>query len=320
MRKGTKIWLIIGSSFIVLGVLIFASVMTINRWDFTKLSTVKYETNTYPVSEEFNSISMKTDTADIFFLPSGDGTCQVICYEQEKIKYSVAVQDGTLTINALDERKWYDYIGIALGGPKITVYLPKTEYDMLFIKASTGDIEIPENLRFENIDILASTGDVQCYASVSGFIKIKLSTGDIRVENVSADALDLSVSTGDVTTSSIKCEGDIKIKVSSGDVRLTDIACKSFISTGSTGDISLKNVIATEQFSIKRSTGDVRFESCDAAAIFVETDTGDVSGSLLKDKTFVVESNTGRIDVPKTVSGGRCEINTATGDISITIK
>ena len=56
-----------------------------------------------------------------------------------------------------------------------------------------------------------------------------------------------------------------------------------------------------------------------AAEILIKTDTGDVKGSLLSEKVFVVQTDTGSIDVPKTVSGGRCEITTDTGDIKISL-
>ena len=73
-------------------------------------------------------------------------------------------------------------------------------------------------------------------------------------------------------------------------------------------------------FSIERSTGDVRFTDCDAAEICVKTDTGDVTGSLLSDKVFITNTDTGSVNVPETISGGKCEIITDTGDIKITIK
>ena len=47
---------------------------------------------------------------------------------------------------------------------------------------------------------------------------------------------------------------------------------------------------------------------------------GDIEGTLLTDKIFMAESDIGEVDVPKTTSGGRCEINTNTGDIDIEIK
>ncbi len=319
MSKRTKIWLITATSLVVLGLIMFAVVMTAYNWDFTKLSTVQYETNTYALNEDFSNISLKTETADILFATSDDGMCRVVCNEIENEKHSVTVENGTLTVNVVDEKEWYEYIGITIGTPKITVYLPETEYNSLFIKESTGDIEIPTEFKFKGIDISSSTGDVKAFASASELIKIKTSTGDIRVENISAGALDLSVSTGKVNVSNVTCEGDVKINVSTGKTNITDTKCRSVISSGNTGDISLKNVVATEKFSIKRSTGDVSFDGCDANELFVKTDTGDVRGSLLTDKVFIIQTDTGSVDVPKTVTGGRCEITTDTGNIKIEI-
>lgn len=319
MSKSAKIWLIVAGSLVLIGCIIFGGVMTMLKWDFLKLSTEKYETNTHEINEEFNNISVKTSTADVRFVPSEDGECKVVCYEDKKEKHDVSVQDGTLTIEAFSEKKWYDYIGITFKSPKITVYLPTSEYDLLAIKESTGDIEISKDFKFESIDISLSTGDVKNYASATDLIKIKTSTGDINIENVSAGAFDLSVSTGDITASSIECASEFKVSVSTGKTKVSDVNCQSFVTSGSTGDVIMKNVIATEKFSIKRSTGDLKFEKCDASEILVKTDTGDVKGSLLSDKIFMVETDTGKIDVPQSTSGGKCEISTDTGDIKISI-
>lgn len=318
MRKTTIIWLITAASFVLVGCILFAGVMTTLKWDFTKLSTVSYETNTYEISEEFDAIAMNTDTADIVFVLSDDGKCTVECYEEENAKYFVAVQEGTLDIQVSDHKPWYDHIGINIRSPKITVYLPKTEYTSLFIHEDTGDVVIPKDFAFENVDIAASTGDIDFFASASELIRIKTSTGDICTEKLSAAFLDLSVTTGQVTVSGVTCD-EVTISVSTGKTYLTDIVCKSVISTGNTGDISLNRVIAAEKFSIHRSTGDIKFDASDAAEIFVETDTGDVTGSLLTDKLFIAQTDTGSVDVPETVTGGKCEITTNTGDIKLDI-
>ena len=320
MNKKTKIWLIVAASLIVMGGIIFGGVMTMLKWDFNKLSTTKYETNTFNIENDFSNISITTDTADIILLSSDDENCKVVCYEQANTKHSVESKDGTLKININDTRKRYQHIGINIENPKITLYLPRGQYGDLSIKESTGDVKIPKDFSFKNIDISASTGDIKNYASASEDIKIKTSTGSILAENISAEKLDLSVSTGNITASSIKSSGEIKANVSTGKAKLLDISCKSITSKGSTGDILLKNVIASEKFSILRSTGDVDFENCDAGEFFVKTDTGDVDGSLLSDKVFITKTDTGDIKVPKTTTGGKCEIITDTGDIEIKVK
>ena len=280
----------------------------------------KTETRTVEVSEAFDSISVRGDTEDVDLRLSDDGRCRVVFQEREKEKHTVSVLDGTLTVDKTDDRKWYDHISLFSSGKQtITVYLPQAEYDSLFIEVSTGDITIPADFTFGSAELCAGTGDVDCRASAAGPIRIAASTGDIRLEGLSAGALELTVSTGHAEVLSAACEGELSVAVSTGKANLTDVSCKSVRTTGSTGDITLKNVIAAETISVARSTGDVLFEGCDAAGLTVDTDTGDVTGSLLSDKVFIIRTDTGRIDVPETVTGGTCRITTDTGDIRITI-
>ena len=279
--------------------LLLLIVFSIGLLTLTACSLSDYETNIHKINEEFDNISIKTDTADIAFVLSDDGMCRVACYEEAKISHSVEVQNGTLTVNVVNNKKWYDYIGVNIDSPKITVYLPKSEYSSLIIEESTGDIEISKDFGFKSIDISLSTGNVKCYASAAEAIKIAASTGDIYAEGISASSLDLTVSTGKV--------------------HLSDIMCKNLTSIGDTGDVSLINVIATEKISIERSTGDITFECSDAAELFITTDTGNVKGSLLTNKVFITKTDTGRINVPNSIAGGRCEITTDTGDIKISI-
>ena len=124
----TKFWLIVALLLLVLGILLFSLIMMTNGFD---IFGDKSETNTHEVTEEFKDISLSTDTADILFLPSEDGKTKVVCHENPKAKHSVKVDDGTLTINEVDERKWYDYIGFNIYKTKITVYLPDSLHTLI---------------------------------------------------------------------------------------------------------------------------------------------------------------------------------------------
>ena len=314
-----KKWLITAGVLVALGVIIFASAMIAYGWDFTRLTTVKYTTNTYEINEAFKDISVNTDTAYISFVFSEDEVCKVECYENERVKHSVSVSNEILNIDIKDERKWYEYIGIGFEIPKITVYLPENEYVSLVINEDTGDVEIPKDFKFGSLDIKTSTGSVKNYASVTEDAKIKTSTGSIYIKGISASTLELSVSTGGITAKDITCDGDVKINVSTGKTELKNVTCASLLSRGSTGDITLKDVISKGKLSIERSTGDVEFDGCDGEELFIKTDTGDVEGTLLTDKVFIISTDTGEIDVPKTTSGGKCEIKTDTGDVEINI-
>lgn len=320
MSKKTKIWLIVAVLLVVIGGIALCGIMNVFHWDISNLSTVKYQTNTYHFSESYKNISITTDTADIIFLPSDDADTFVTCYESENMMHTVAVQDGTLKIDLNDTKKWFTFIGFSFSIPKITISMPQGEYTELAITSSTGDVQIPNNFTFASMDMRGSTGDVASQASVSGSVKIERSSGDIQIENISASTLDLCVSTGEITISNTKILDKLNLLVSTGKTSLSDVQCKELTTTGDTGDIALERVIATENLTIKRTTGDVTFEHCDAGEISVITDTGKISGSLLTDKVFITETSTGRINVPKTTSGGICEIKTDTGDIKITIE
>lgn len=320
MKKAGMIWLIVAASLILLGAIGMVVTMSMGGWQISKLGRTSYVSKMHTVDEEFRDILVKTDTADLRFALSEDGVCRVECYESAKQAHTVAVEEGTLTIRSFDTRRWYEHIGINWETPKVTVYLPKEEYETLSIRESTGDVVIEKELSFRGMEIQVSTGDVKNYASVTEAMKIKSSTGDVLVENVTADTLSIFVTTGKVDARSVTCAGELSLTVSTGKAKFTDVTCGKLLSSGDTGDISLIRVVAAESLAIERSTGDVTLESCDGAEILIKTDTGDVTGSLKSEKIFFASSDTGRINVPKTTSGGRCEVTTDTGHIDLRVE
>lgn len=280
MNKTAKIWLIIALVFTVVGGILFVGAMVKSDWNFKNLTTDKLVAKTFETKGDFNKISINVDTTDIEFLPTDDEICSIAFMETEKVKHNAVVQNGTLIIDIIDTRKWHDRIGIYFENPKMTVYLPKDSYSSLFIENDTGDINIPKDFTFENIKIDGDTSDLHCYASVLKDIDVELSTGSINLDTIRAEKIKLATDTGDIT---------------------------------------FKNVMA-ESFYIESDTGNVKFKESDADEIFVKTSTGDVTGTLLSKKVFIANTSTGNIYVPKSISGGRCEITTSTGNIKIDVK
>lgn len=315
MKKSIRRWIVIAAALVALGSILLAGVLYRHDWNIVELSTDSYETNVYAIDEAFQQLSIRTEGAEICLALSEDGACRVECDENESTRYSVSVQADALVIDQLDAGAWQDSIGVHFGNPRIMIYLPKADYASLKIEESAGSIDVLKDFRFGGADIALGAGDVDFYASAEGSVRIKTGAGDIRMENLSAGALEIAVSTGEATISNVRCTGEIAVGATTGRVQLRDLACRSLSSTGSTGDLFMERVLADETLTLKRSTGDIHLEGCDAAEIFAETNTGSVTGSLLSDKLYIAESNTGRIEVPETLQGGRCEIKTSTGDI-----
>ena len=317
MKKRLLITAAILTSF---GLAILIGALIISNFDVSRMDITKYETNTYNVSEDFEKININTNETDIILIPSEDNGCKVICMEQKKVKHLVSVENGTLNISEMDTRKWYDHITMFSKAISVKVYLPSDKLDSLIIDSDTGDVSVPASFTFGSVGIKASTGDILFEASVDDQLTLQTTTGDITLSGVNARQLDLSVSTGDILIQSLVCHETASIKVNTGETRISDMTCRNFLTTGNTGDITLKNTVASDSFSISRGTGDVNFDNSDAGQILVQTSTGDVSGTLRTEKIFIFRTSTGSIHVPDTVTGGKCQITTSTGDINIRLK
>lgn len=235
----------------------------------------------HPVGD-YSKIKIDIDTADLEFKVSEDSSNKVVVVEKEKRYHTVEVKDDTLTITAVDARKWHErFFDFDWSRLKVTIYAPAKEFASATIKSSTGDIIIPSDYSFQNLNLDLSTGDIDLKSDVKEELAIESSTGDVNLE----------------------MEGKkIGVKVS-------------------TGKVNLKNVTG-EEIKIKSSTGDVKLTDCDASNLIdIETSTGDVNAVLLSGKTFEAKTSTGINDVPPSTAGAPiCRIKTNTGDIKVTVK
>ena len=281
MKKGMKMWLIIAALLVLAGGIIFVAVMSANNWDFSKLTTIKYTTNNYEITESFSDIAIDTTTADITFIKSTDGKCRVECFEDEKRAHTVKIENGTLKITENDTRAWYDYIGINLNSTTINVYLPDDFLGKLDISCTTGDVIVPSAYSFSALNIHLTTGDAYIASDTIGQLKIKCTTGDIKLDTVKCGSLIIELTTGDVNMIRTMCVG---------------------------------------KMNITETTGNVKLDKCDASEINIKTTTGSITGSITSDKTFAASSTTGSVNVPRNTSGGLCSLKTTTGNINITVK
>ncbi len=294
------------------------------------------EERTQSVSEDFESIEVVTNTADVTFLPSEDDECRIACREHKNVTHTAEVVGGILKIRVSDTRRWF--AKLFSHQMNVTVYLPKAEYGALTVESDTGDLEIEDGFKFSDVSLSVDTGDMKIGAMTCDSFAAELDTGDISLNGVtSAEKITVTTDTGDtrlenctasiisVTTDTGKAElesgeaKEIYLGTSTGNARISEASCTILAITVKTGDISLENVIAEGKFDIVSKTGDVKFSGCDAASVFITTDTGDVVGSFLTDKIIFADTDTGRVDIPKLTSGGKCEITTDTGDIKISI-
>lgn len=288
-------WMIVALVLIGCGMVLFFIGMFYIDFDFSKLAAPT-TTNNYSITDQFSSISVNSHVADVYFSVSQDETCQIQVLESEALPVKVTVEDGVLTIKQENHRKWYDYIGI-FTQTKVTVILPQTQYDKLTVHSDTGKVVIGSKLTFRDVAVQGSTGSVSIACSVTDSLSVRNSTGKVTLTSVSCGAIDALTSTGHLT--------------------IENCTAESLDAEASTGNIQLINTVVSGKLTARADTGDITLDRCDADSLKLNTSTGDVSGTLLTEKIVFAETDTGHVSVPHSTNGGRCDISTDTGNITI---
>ena len=94
----SKKWLIIAGITILTGGLLFVATMTALDWDFSRLDSREFETNTVETNEDFQSIFIESDETNIRLLPYDGEKTKIVMYENVAKKHTVTVENGTLTV------------------------------------------------------------------------------------------------------------------------------------------------------------------------------------------------------------------------------
>lgn len=278
-----------------------------------------YELRDIVISEEFDGISMTTGSADIRVLLSESDEVHLECYEQKNIRHMVSIEENTLTINAVDTRKWWERMESPAEESCITLYLPYSKCGPLSIRSDTGKVEIAKDFRFEDVSVSTGTGNIACYASAKLEVRLKSSTGEILLADTKATAITLIGSMGKVTVSRVECTAILTVQSFDGDIELSDVACRRLRVAGKRGDLFLRRVTAVRSFILDRTSGNISFEDCDAQTVDIITTSGNVTGNLLSEKAFNVNTKSGKKDVPASMTGEACNITTDSGNVHITI-
>jgi transcriptional regulator with XRE-family HTH domain/DUF4097 and DUF4098 domain-containing protein YvlB len=277
-------------------IILFITLSFVRTW---YLHTTK-STKTSVIEESFSSIIINADTIDINIYLSNDGSSKISYTTTDTYNIDFSVNNNTLEINQYNNKKIYELL-FNFSNLKLDLYLNIQTLDDITIINSTGDINIADELNFDNINITSSTGDTLINNVTCNYLIYKGSTCDVKLENSNIN-------------------NDLNIKTSTGEIILSNVVSNNAFFTSSTGDIILSNVLVDQSLNILGSTTDVIFNEIDASNITVKLSTGDVEGVINTDKIFIVKTSSGKIKIPECTTGGICKITTSTGDITIKIK
>lgn len=320
--KHTKKAILVAVALVAAGLVIAFGGMAAMNFNFNKMNTLRFTTNTYSVDESFTNISIETAECDIRFLPSEDDSCKVVCEESKEIFHSVSVKNNTLTIDRTDARQWYKRIvGIYWGDMTITVFLPQTAYKSLSVLNVSGNTTIPEDFSFTVAKIRSTSGDIDFLAPVEKDLSLKTVSGNLHAEGTNPKNLDAQSTSGDIDYADSIVSDDMTIDTVSGKIRCSNVSASGDINMETTsGKVTLSGVTAAKTIQIETVSGNIELKSCDADSLWLKSTSGKVSGTLLTEKKFLTDTTSGKVNVPGSASGGKCEIKTTSGNIQFEIE
>lgn len=307
--------------FIVVGVVTALAAAEATDFDFSKLVNIGYENVTYfgNTGDNFRIIDIESTDCDVILRYSDDKSWKVVCPQNDKVKYKAESKNGTLTVRRIDERHWYDHIGVNLPfvNAKIYVYVADTEFLTIKVRTTSGDITVPHDFSFRDASLETTSGDISFASeSKSTEVTLKTTSGDI-VFSGKAQSFTATSTSGDIKADGLEASGT-NIETVSGDISVSN--AESVVSAGTTsGDIDLKLVVADDTIRASTVSGNVRLAGCDAHIIKLSTTSGNITGTILSPKIFSASSISGTIKVPPSEGNDRCEMRTTSGNISIEI-
>ncbi len=330
--------LLISSAMLLFGCLVVGLAVALGA-----LNAPKTTQNRHSAEGLFDSVSITAGDADLTIAVSENGSAYAICYENEKVTYTLSVEDGTLYFREHDTRKWYEYIyfGFNISTRKVTLYLPEGEYAALLCEHGSGVFSCTDQaISFRSATLKSQSGDAVFSLDIKEEMSITTSSANITLSDLTAEKIILRTVSGDVTITHVAA-GGISLKTNSGSIKLTDAEIAGSARFGavsgdikvsntyfaktleietSSGTVRLSHTVADEGASVATSSGDIFLDHFDASEINLTASSGNIKGSLLTKKFFQVSTSSGSVKVPASLEGAdKCTVTTQSGNISLSI-
>lgn len=203
------------------------------------------------------NLEFKSSDLNVFF--TEDTNIRVVQYAFRELKeedlFKVNKTSSNVSITEDNRPRFHFFYFGMIDGMAYDVYLPKIYEGSLEMKAVSGDIEVNENLKFNDLVIFSTSGDVKMENVEAKNIRIETVSGDIKLQKLKEDAIRLKSVSGDITVE--EAGGNIEAKTTSGNIEIQKIEGNVDLNSIS-GDIKSNNFKVTGNSKIKTTSGNVK--------------------------------------------------------------
>lgn len=313
--------------------------------------------STYEASKPFTGLKVSAGPCDVRLFPAKDQKVRIVHRQDlEGARCRVAVEKGILCIERQSPIK---LPAVVRHTPALEIYLPQSRYDSLEVHTFSGDVHLPSDFTFGTLSVNTASGDVSVFSGVEGDAALETASGDMEIKKLQVrGSFRLKAASGDIEAKNLQVQGTFRTETSSGDIRFETVDageglfCKSgsgdmtliklrtmdLTASASSGDVRLDTVSVKGKLALSTASGnmdletclagsmklhtasgDMELEDCDAESLHLDTVSGDIEGRLRTGKDFSAASASGSIRIPASTGGGKCILNTLSGDIRMTV-
>lgn len=208
---------------------------------------------------DLEKLSLEFSSSDVNVFFTEDSQIRVVQYSYKELNeeelFKVNKTAKHITVKENNKSRFHLFYIAFMNQTVYDVYIPKEYKESLEIKAVSGDVEVEESLKFEDLTISSTSGDIRMGNVEAKSIKIESISGDIKLGNLTDEDLRLKTVSGDIRIESAK--GKIEAKSTSGTIEIKEIDGNVELTTVS-GDVKSDDFKVTQDSRVKTTSGNVR--------------------------------------------------------------
>ena len=319
MRKSKKIAIIVS----LLCILIGAAIMLVAWLSLRDMEPglMQFEENTHTITDSFDQIYINTLNSTVEILPSGDGTCRIVCDDNEKRYHEVSIretEDGTaLSIIQHDEWKWYETLGGVYWNhdPELTVYLPETVYGSLEVVSIGGNVTVAPDFRFQNTRISSTSGNIVLTKLSADQLGVYSISGDIVLRSVQAEADIYLENVSGFTQAENVTAATLALGTNSGDNVLDSVSSEQLNITSVSGNVTVINGNISSDTYIETSSGNVEITDSVCAGQSLSTNSGNLALHSVRFDTLALDTTSGCAELFDVISKESIILQSVSGEL-----
>ncbi len=204
---------------------------------------------------DIEKLKFELDSSDVNVFFTEESELKIIQYSYKELKgdeeFKVDKTSSNITIRKKNNIHFsFFYVNKIV----LDVYIPKMYEKELDINAVSGDIKTNDNLKFKDLKIYSTSGDIEMGDIKADNINIETVSGEIELKKLESNVIKLKTVSGNISVESAKAK--IEAKTTSGDIEIEKIDGNVEL-TSTSGDIESSDFKITEKSTIKSTSGNV---------------------------------------------------------------